>query len=126
MKDREAIIENYIQGYNEMDLDKMTRDIDESIQFRNVSKDVVDMELNGKIAFSQQARKALSIFEQRSQTILATRHRDGAVEVDIAFYAVLAQDLPDGLTKGQELQFNGTSVFTFNKDNRIISITDIS
>ncbi|RYG29526.1 MAG: nuclear transport factor 2 family protein, partial [Chitinophagaceae bacterium] len=110
MKDREAIIENYIQGYNEMDLHKMTRDIDDLIQFRNVSKDVVDMELNGKVAFSQQARKALSIFEQRSQTILATRHRDGAVEVDIAFFAVLSQDLPEGLTKGQELQFNGTSV----------------
>jgi hypothetical protein len=126
MRSREAIIENYIAGYNEMDLQKMTRDLDEAVVFKNVSNEVVDMELYGLNAFKQQAEKALVLFSERKQTVTAIRHRDGAVEVDIGYDAILSQQPPEGLQKGQSLHFNGTTIFTFNKDNRITSLTDIS
>ena len=126
MQTREAIIENYIAGYNEMDLQKMTRDLDESVIFKNVSNGTVDIELNGLASFYEQAQKALAIFSERKQTVTAIRHQYDAVEADISYYAVLARDLPEGPQKGQELRLTGVAVFTFNKDNRITSITDIS
>ncbi|RYY48829.1 MAG: nuclear transport factor 2 family protein [Chitinophagaceae bacterium] len=126
MKERAAIVQYYIEGYNEMNLEKMTAYMDPSIEFKNVSNGVVDMQLEGLAAFAEQAEQAMKLFASRKQEIIATRHVDGAVEVDINYHAVLAADLPDGLKKGQELSLDGTSIFTFDKHNKIRSITDIS
>ena len=126
MKAREEIIENYIAGYNEMNIEKMTKDLDDSIVFKNVSNEIVDLEIDGLDSFKQQATDAIGLFSEREQTITAIRHQNGAVEVDISYYAVLAKDFSEDLQKGQKVHLNGTSVFTFNKDNKITSLTDIS
>lgn len=125
MKDRETIIDNYIEGYNHFNVEQMLKDLDPSVQFRNVFKEEVLLELNGIDAFKAQAESALDYFSERSQTINSTRHQAGAVEVEIAYKAIAAQDLPNGLKAGQELHLTGTSVFTFNDHNKITSITDI-
>lgn len=126
MKAREAIVENYIEGYNSFDIEKMTRDMDESVQFKNVSDGKVNMELDGIDAFRQQAQEATAYFSERTQTINSVKHENGAVEIEVAYVAIAAGDLPNGWRKGQEIHLSGTSVFTFSKENRIISITDIS
>jgi hypothetical protein len=126
MKAREAIVENYIAGYNQMDIPRMIKDLDESVVFKNVSNDEVDLEINGLESFKQQAEEAVSLFLEREQTITAIRHQNGAVEADLSYRAVLAKDFSDDLKKGQEVHLTGTSVFTFNKDNKITSLTDIS
>ncbi len=33
---RESIIQNYIDGYNEFDIEKMVRDLDDEIVFQNI------------------------------------------------------------------------------------------
>lgn len=126
MKAREAIVENYIEGYNSFDIEKMTKDMDDGVQFKNVSNGEVNMELDGIDAFRQQAQEATAYFSERTQTINSVKHENGAVEIEIAYYAIAAKDLPNGLKKGQAIHLTGTSVFTFSKENKITSITDIS
>lgn len=126
MKDRETIVENYIEGYNSFDIEQMTKDMDAAVQFKNVSNGEINMELNGIKAFRQQAMEAAAYFSKRMQTINSVKHENGAVEIEIAYYAVAAQDLSNGLKKGQEIHLTGTSVFTFSKENKILSVTDIS
>ncbi|MBC7934964.1 MAG: nuclear transport factor 2 family protein [Rhizobacter sp.] len=123
MKARETIVENYIAGYNEMNVQKMVKDLDVSVIFKNVSNERVDLELHGLENFRQQAERALVLFAERKQTINAVRHQNGAVELDIDYYARIARPLQSS-AKGPELHFTGTAVFTFNKDNKITSITD--
>ncbi|WP_286965209.1 hypothetical protein [Flavobacterium sp. UBA4854] len=36
MTDKEKIIQNYIEGYNQFDIEKMIADFDESIVFENI------------------------------------------------------------------------------------------
>ena len=55
---RENIIQNYIDGYNKFDTEKMTRDFSEEIVFQNIQNGEVDMTLEGKNAFKQQAEQA--------------------------------------------------------------------
>lgn len=126
MKAREEIVENYIAGYNEMDISRMVKDLHESVVFKNVSNGEVDLEINGLESFKQQAQDAIALFSERKQTITAIRHQNGAVEADLSYRAVLAKDFSDDLKRGQEVQLTGTSIFTFNKDNKITSLTDIS
>ena len=126
MKAREEIVENYIEGYNTFNIEQMLKDMDASVQFKNVFKDEVTLALDGIDAFRAQAKRAIEFFSEREQTINSIRHSNGAVEIEVAYRAIVAQDLPNGLQKGQELHLTGTSVFTFNKDNRITSVTDIS
>ena len=126
MKAREAVVQNYIEGYNQFDIEKMTRDFDVEIEFRNIRAEVISMELHGIAAFKEQALAATEYFTERTQTVNSIKHENGAVEFEIAYRGIAAQDLPGGLKKGEELHLTGTSVFTFNKDNRVISLTDIS
>ena len=123
MKAREDIVENYIAGYNEMDIQKMVRDLDDGVVFKNVSNENVDLELHGLENFREQAERALSLFIERKQTMMAIRHQNGAVELDIDYYARIAPS-PGGSGTAPELRFSGTAVFTFSKDNKITSITD--
>jgi hypothetical protein len=125
MKDRKAIIENYIEGYNTYDVDKMVADFDENIVFENVSGGEVDMSVLGLSALKAQAVEAKSYFSQRKQSILSYREDGEKVEVQIAFHAVLAIDFPNGLNKGEVLSLVGTSVFEFDVD-KIVRLTDIA
>ena len=52
-------------------------------------------------------------------------HSTDHTEVNIAYHAVLAIDLPNGMNAGDELNLTGKSIFKFDGD-KIISITDIS
>jgi hypothetical protein len=59
------------------------------------------------------------------QTIKSFTHQDDTKEVDITYYGMIAVDLPNGLKKGDELNFAGKSIFRF-LNGKIISLTDIS
>ncbi|HEX8333984.1 MAG TPA: hypothetical protein VF622_15300 [Segetibacter sp.] len=43
MINREKIIRNYIDGYNEFDVDKMIKDLDEAVTFENISNGQTNM-----------------------------------------------------------------------------------
>ncbi|MCP2028087.1 hypothetical protein L1276_003255 [Flavobacterium sp. HSC-32F16] len=125
MTNKEKIIQNYIESYNQFDINKMTADFNESIIFENVQNGEINMTLNGIDEFKTQAEKAKEYFSERKQTIQSFNHDSNAVTIEIDYYAVLAIDFPNGLKAGQELNLKGKSVFEFS-DNKIVKLTDIS
>ena len=125
MIDRERIIQSYVNGYNEFDLDKMVKDLDETIVFENISNGETNMSLTGIKAFKEQAEQARSYFSNRTQIIRSFIHQGDETEIEIDYQAVLAIDFPNGLKKGAEIKLQGKSIFTFWGD-KIIKLTDIS
>jgi hypothetical protein len=125
MEERERIIKNYIDGYNQFDLDKMVADFDDQIVFENHQNGEVTMTLIGLKAFREQAEQAKSYFTKRTQTIRSIKHLTDESEVKIDYHAVLAMDFPNGMKKGDELNLQGKSVFMF-LDNKVIRLTDVS
>lgn len=122
---REKIIQNYIDGYNEFDVEKMTYDFDNTIIFQNIQSGEVNMTLNGIDAFKQQAERTKSYFKNRQQKITSIKYNDDSIEIEVDYSATLATDFPNGLQKGDKLEMKGKSIFKF-LDNKIVEITDIS
>lgn len=122
---REEIIRNYIEGYNEFDVDKMVRDFSRDIIFKNIQNGEINIMLNGLIDFKHQAEQAKSYFESRRQQITAIYHRDEETEIEVDYSAVAGADLPNGLRKGEELKLKGISIFKFDND-RVVELKDIS
>jgi hypothetical protein len=122
MINREKIIQNYVEAYNQFDIDKMLADLDSNIVFENIQDGDTNMKINGLVAFRQQAEEAKAYFITRKQTIKSYSHFENSTEIDIEYNAVLAKELPNG---GQELHMRGKSVFEFRND-KIIKLTDIS
>jgi hypothetical protein len=125
MKLREQILSHYIRAYNNFDVDGMVANMDPSIKFENISNGQVNMTLNGLPAFIEQAEQAKAMFTSRRQTIKSFKHTANQTEIDIAYYAVLAIDLPNGMKRGDELNLTGKSIFKFLGD-KINELTDIS
>lgn len=125
MIDREKIIENYIAGYNQFDIDKMVADFDDKILFENIQNGEVNMTLSGLKEFRNQAEEAKKYFSEREQTITLFTHSENQSEIAINYRAVLSMDFPNGMQKGQELNLKGKSVFEF-LDDKIVRLADIS
>lgn len=121
----ESIVKNYINAYNNFDVDSMIADMTEAVVFENVAGGEVNMVLNGIEEFRKQAVQAVELFSSRAQTIKSLTHTGNQVKVDIAYYGVLAVDLPNGMKKGDELNLKGRSTFTFAGD-KIITLRDES
>lgn len=125
MIERERIIQNYIEAYNQFNIDKMIADFDESIVFENIQNGETNLILNGIKEFTAQAEKAKEYFSERKQTITSFIQDEITAIVEIDYYAVLAIDFPNGLNAGQELRMKGKSIFQF-LDDKIIKLTDMS
>jgi len=127
MDAKEEIIRNYIHAYNSFDVKGMVRDLAPSVKFTNLSNGKVTLATEGLKAFEEQAMQAVVLFSQRKQTILSVSHTDdNTVEIGIDYHAILAVDLPNGLNKGDELSLSGKSIFTFNAENQITALKDVS
>ncbi|MFD2520013.1 nuclear transport factor 2-like protein [Emticicia soli] len=125
MEQREQVIKQYIAAYNSFDVEGMLKDLDENINFENISGGEVNLSITGISAFREQAEKAKAFFVSRKQTITAFRHDANQTEIDIDYHAVLAIDFSDTLKKGDTLNMKGKSVFNF-LHSKITSITDVS
>lgn len=125
MTNKEQIIHNYIEAYNQFDIDKMIADFDESVVFESIQNGETNLTLNGIKEFAIQAEKAKEYFSERKQTITSLIQDEITAIVDIDYHAVLAIDFPNGLKAGQELNMKGRSVFQFS-DDKIVKLTDMS
>jgi hypothetical protein len=125
MDNYKSIVENYIKSYNNFDVNGMVTDLDDTVLFENTSEGNVDMTLTGIEEFRAQAEQAKGFFTTRRQTITAMTEAANEISTQIAYHAVLAVDLPNGMKKGDELNFTGKSTFTF-LGNKIIVIKDES
>lgn len=125
MKNRELIINNYIDGYNEFNIDKMVADLDDTIIFENIQGGETNLVITGLEAFKEQAEKAATYFSERTQTISSIKHLEKTTEIEINYNATLRIDLENGMKKGQQINLKGISIFEF-QDGKIIRLTDKS
>lgn len=122
---RSEIVRNYINAYNNFDIEGMLSDLHPDVLFENVSNGETNMTLKGIEAFKQQAEQAKHIFSSRQQDISNMVLGNDSIEVTIHYQGTLAIDFPNGLKKGETLEVDGKSIFKFSGD-KIIQLTDIS
>lgn len=123
---KEKIIQEYIDAYNNKDVDRMIEKLSDDVLFKNISNNEVTFSIQGKDAFREQAVAALSYFSTRKQIILKFRDKGNTVEIDVAYEAIAAMDFPNGIKKGDEVKLKGKSIFKFSQDGEIVKLTDIS
>lgn len=122
---RKNIIENYIESYNNFDVENMLKDLDEKIVFRNIFDGQVNLETKDIAEFKAQAEKAKDFFSQREQKVTNLKFGEDKVEAEIFYNGIVAVDLPNGLKAGSKIELEGKSIFRF-VDGKIIEIEDIS
>jgi hypothetical protein len=123
--DIRALIDHYIDAYNRKDIDDMLMGVHPQVEFKNITAGVVNASTNGVAELRALAQQSLSLFSERHQKIESFELQDHVAVATIAFRAVVAADLPNGLKKGQVLNLSGRSEFEF-QDGAISKITDIS
>ena len=127
MKEKQIkkIIGQYINAYNESNVEDMLKNIHEDVEFKNITNGEVNMHLKGIDALRSQAEQAVKLFEKREMKIIEQVIKGNIVENKIEFKCVFAADIPDGPKKGESVKLEGKSIFQFEKD-KIILIEDIS
>lgn len=58
MKNLQKVIENYIQAYNQFDIEGMLTDLHEDVVFENISEGILTLRTEGIDEFHTQAEKA--------------------------------------------------------------------
>ncbi|WP_022851713.1 nuclear transport factor 2 family protein [Limisalsivibrio acetivorans] len=117
------IIENYIDAYNNFDIDGMLADMDTEVDFKNYANDRVNMQVKGIDELREAAEMAAELFSTRSQTIKSFSFEPDKAEIEIDYYGVLAVDVPNGPKAGTEMHMEGRSIFRF-QDGFIVSLED--
>lgn len=120
-----TLVERYIDAYNRMNVDEMLLTVHPDVEFKNVSSGVVNARTAGISELRALAQQSLSLFTERQQVIESFQCEGSRALVSVAFRAVVANDLPNGLKSGQVLNLTGCSEFEFH-DGAISKITDIS
>jgi hypothetical protein len=121
----QKIIENYIDAYNNFDINRMLLDMHNEIRFENISDGEINLATNGIEELRNQAEQAKQFFKERTQTITDIKFSADQVEVQINYRGILAVDFPNGLKIGDVIELKGNSIFRF-KDDKIIELKDIS
>jgi len=122
---KEEVIRQYIQAYNDFDVDSMLAMLHSDIMFQNISNGEITVQTSGKSEFETLARQTVSLFKARSQSVRSLRIQGERAVAEINFLAVFARDIPGGPRAGEKLELEGTSEFLF-KDGLIRSIIDRS
>lgn len=125
-KSHKKIIEAYIHAYNSLDPESMVQNMHPDLVFENKHGGKVDMRLEGREAFLEQAKHATAYFSSRSQTLLKWEELDHQhFHIKIRYEAVAAMDFPNGPKKGERIKLEGESTFRF-QDGLIIYLLDES
>ena len=122
---KEEIIRQYIQAYNDFDVDSILEMLHSDIMFQNISNGEITAQTSGKSEFEALARQTTSLFKTRSQSVRSLRIQGESAIAEIDFFGVLAKDIPGGPKAGEALDLKGTSEFLF-KDGLIRSLIDRS
>lgn len=120
-----ALVDRYVDAYNRMDISAMLLTVHPDVVFKNISGGCVNASANGIAELKALAEQSLPLFTERHQEILSFEADETRAVASIGFRAVVANDLPNGLKKGQILSLSGRSEFEFS-DGVISRITDIS
>jgi ketosteroid isomerase-like protein len=119
------LISTYIQAYNAMDVEAMLATLHPDIVFQNISNGEVNLSTQGIAAFRAQAEQAVQFFSERRQTITGIQIDDNEAAIQVSYFGLVAQDLPNGWKAGDKIEITGKSIFRF-LDGKIRSIIDMS
>jgi hypothetical protein len=123
---QQRVIENYIEAYNNFDVEGMILNLHDDIKFQNSSNGEINLEIHGKSNFQKQAEHATQLFTEREQKITDMQFTaENEVEIRCDYRGVLAMGFPNGLNRGDEINLKGKSVFRF-REGMIVFIKDIS
>lgn len=125
LEENKKVIENFVEYYNNLNLDYMMELLSDDIEFINISNDEITVSTKGKNEFKEVAQQANNIFLYREQKITSIEESNEMFFVDVDFTGKLAIDLPNGMKAGEELNLKGKSEYSF-KDDKISRIVDIS
>ncbi len=124
-KDKQALINRYLQAYNAFDIEGMIRTVSDNIEFENISQGEVNAYSKGVHEFRELAEQGQFLFTSREQSITAIKELKGEVVTQILYRGVLATDLPNGLKEGETLILEGQSIFSF-QEGKISRIQDVN
>lgn len=122
---KERLINQYLNAYNDFDIQGMLDLLTQDVLFKNFSGDEQTFATKGKDEFKVLAEQGAQYFTQRQQIITDIEHFDDKSIIELDYYAIVGTDLPNGLKAGEELKLKGRSIFKFGED-KISSITDVS
>jgi hypothetical protein len=117
------IVLQFIDAYNNFDIERMLSFVHPDIKFTNISGGDVNTRINGKTEFEKLARKSLTLFKEREQKVLSFIENNNKINMNIEYSAGLAIDLPNGLKAGEKLYMTGKSEYII-KDGLIVSLND--
>ena len=123
--EKETTIRQYIAAYNRFDVEEMAGMLHADIVFTNLSKGEVSHQTRGIAAFTELANQSKDIFSYRRQTPVQFKTLEDKTVVTIEFKGILAGDLPNEASQGDEIKLSGSSEFEF-EGNKIIRIRDVS
>ncbi len=119
------LIDRYIAAYNAFDIDGMMATVSPDVQFKNVSGGEVNATASDASEFRQLAEQSKELFSSRNQTVRTFESDEDKAVIEVAYEAVLASDLPNGMKAGETLRLKGRSEFVF-RGGRICQLADYS
>jgi hypothetical protein len=122
---KKEIIKKFIEAYNSFDIQSMLLLLHPGIKFVNISSGEITAQTTGINEFEKLANQSSSLFQMREQKITGYKETGNRVTVEVLYRAILAEDLPNGLKQGDEINLTGRSEYIF-KDGLIYSIADES
>ena len=120
-----AIVEKYIDAYNNFNIEDMMSCFLQTASFENVSNASGSICLQGVDEIKKLANKSKEFFISRKQEVLHWHEGKDHVVVEILYKAVLNIDFSDTLKKGNSLELKGVSIFEF-KNGKISRLVDFS
>ncbi|WP_298513790.1 hypothetical protein [uncultured Kordia sp.] len=127
MEKQIAIIQAYIDAYNNFDISGMMQNMQRDIIFENYDAEKRTLSTKGIEEFETQAKKAATLFSMRNQQIKGIQKNDAknTIEVSIKYQGIFAVDMTETLKKGTKITLEGKSIFYFF-DQKINKIVDKS
>ena len=105
------VIGRYIDAYNARNVEAMLACLTADISFTSITAGDVTASTSGLAEFRLLAEEAVECFSSRHQSILSVTSVHGVTLVEIAYFATVARDLPNGWKAGQTISLKGSSVF---------------
>lgn len=124
-KQLKIIIDQYLQAYNNFNIDGMVKHLHPNVEFKNITGDEVNVYIQGLETLKMQAQDSTKLFKKREMKITKQTINGDVIINKIDFKAVFNIDIPNGPQSGELIKFKNESVFKF-KGDKIISIADIS
>lgn len=120
---KQAVIESFIEAYNNFDMDGMAALLHPHCRFKNVSAGEVNASAEGVDEFRALAERSAPMFSARRQTITRYEEDEDTIRVEIDYEGVLGLDLPAGPKAGELVRLQGRSVYKF-REGMIFELTD--